>query len=111
MSDISNMKAPCSVDDKQNYSTDAMDDSSICKVDMEHCSKDEVTVKNILVDKVAAVEEESEDTELGNFFMEDDSSNVALPPEVLMIQSKARTRAFPTSKDLEKLEGIWKKVL
>ncbi|XP_057542821.1 DExH-box ATP-dependent RNA helicase DExH7, chloroplastic [Amaranthus tricolor] len=109
MSDISNMKAPCSVDDKQNYSTDAMDDSSICKVDMEHCSKDEVTVKNILVDKVAAVEEESEDTELGNFFMEDDSSNVALPPEVLMIQSKARTRAFPTSKDLEKLEGIWKK--
>lgn len=41
--------------------------------------------------------------------MEDDPSNEVLPPEVLKIQNKGKARRVPTGKDLEKLEGIWKK--
>lgn len=110
LSDIGAVKPPDFGYNKDNTSIDAIDDSSTHKVGVEHCFKDEVTVKNNPVNEVTAFEEPGE-TELGNFFMEGDSSNAALPPEVLMFQNKAKARVLPTSKDLEKLEGIWKKVI
>uniref|UniRef100_A0A803N4Y5 RNA helicase n=1 Tax=Chenopodium quinoa TaxID=63459 RepID=A0A803N4Y5_CHEQI len=112
MSDIAKMEAPCSVYNKEgNSNIEAMADSLFDKVGMENCSRDEATVQNIPFNEVEPLQEESEDIELCNIFMEGDSSNAALTAEVVMKQNKARTRGLPTSKDLEKLEGIWKKVL
>ncbi|XP_021743071.1 DExH-box ATP-dependent RNA helicase DExH7, chloroplastic [Chenopodium quinoa] len=110
MSDIAKMEAPCSVYNKEgNSNIEAMADSLFDKVGMENCSRDEATVQNIPFNEVEPLQEESEDIELCNIFMEGDSSNAALTAEVVMKQNKARTRGLPTSKDLEKLEGIWKK--
>lgn len=111
LSDIVNMEASCSLHEDGNSSSEAMAGSLIDKVEMEHCFSDDLAVHSIPVNDATASQEELDDTELGSFFMEDDSNNAALPPEVLTVQSKARSRDLPTSKDLEKLEGIWKKVL
>ncbi|KAL7205791.1 hypothetical protein ACSBR2_018665 [Camellia fascicularis] len=56
-----------------------------------------------------ALEEESGDVELGSFFLEDVSPGDVLPPEVVEIQKKEKMRELASGKNLEKLEGIWKK--
>lgn len=111
MSEISNTEACCSVYEEYNSSLDALADPLIGKVEMEHCFKDEVAEQSITVNDVAASQEDGEDTELGNLFIEDDSFIAALPLQVSMTQNKVRVKDKPASKDLEKLEGIWKKVL
>lgn len=57
------------------------------------------------------VSEESEDVEIGNFFMDDASSNDVLSPEILELQKREKKRELCSEKNLEKLDGIWKKVL
>lgn len=62
------------------------------------------------------VSEESEDVEIGDFFIDDAlsndaSSNDALPPGILELQKREKMRELCSEKNLEKLEGIWKKVL
>ncbi|XP_057251460.1 DExH-box ATP-dependent RNA helicase DExH7, chloroplastic isoform X4 [Beta vulgaris subsp. vulgaris] len=109
MSEISNTEACCSVYEEYNSSLDALADPLIGKVEMEHCFKDEVAEQSITVNDVAASQEDGEDTELGNLFIEDDSFIAALPLQVSMTQNKVRVKDKPASKDLEKLEGIWKK--
>lgn len=113
MSDISKMEAPCSSYKEGISSIDAMDDSLSDKVGIEHFFGDEATIQRIPVNDVTLtpLQEEPEDPELANLFMEGNSDNAALSPEVRMTQYKTKTRGLPTSKDLEKLEGIWKKVL
>ncbi|KAL3515702.1 hypothetical protein ACH5RR_022604 [Cinchona calisaya] len=56
-----------------------------------------------------ALEGESEDVELGNFFSEDASDGDLVAPEVLDLQKKERLRELYSEKNFEKLEGIWKK--
>ncbi|OMO75195.1 hypothetical protein CCACVL1_16292 [Corchorus capsularis] len=51
----------------------------------------------------------SEDVEIGDFFLEDASPNDGLPPEVLQLQKKEKMKEFYSEKNLEKLDGIWKK--
>jgi len=57
------------------------------------------------------VSEESEDVEIGDFFIDDASSNDALPPGISELQKREKMRELCSEKNLEKLEGIWKKVL
>lgn len=54
-------------------------------------------------------EGESEDVELGSFLFEE-ASAAELPAEVLERQKKEKLRELLSEKNLEKLEGIWKKV-
>ncbi|KAL8528983.1 hypothetical protein ACS0TY_006448 [Phlomoides rotata] len=56
-----------------------------------------------------ALERESDDVELGDFFMEDSTSDQVLPPTVLEAQKKEKIKELRSEKNLEKLEGIWKK--
>ncbi|CAH9121887.1 unnamed protein product [Cuscuta epithymum] len=53
-------------------------------------------------------EGETTDEELGNFLFEEDSA-VELPAEVLDLQRKEKLRELLSDKNLEKLEGVWKK--
>ncbi|KAL2904576.1 DExH-box ATP-dependent RNA helicase DExH7 chloroplastic [Bienertia sinuspersici] len=107
ISDIGNMEAPCAVYKEDNSGIDAMIHPLIDKVEMENVFRDEVTGQSMTVNDVVTSQEGLDDIEIGNFFLEDGSNNAALPP--VMIQTKARARGLPTNKDLEKLEGIWKK--
>ncbi|WCJ18473.1 RNA helicase family protein [Euphorbia peplus] len=54
-------------------------------------------------------EDESEDVELGDSFFDDAASNEALPAQMLELQKKERMRELTSEKNLEKLDGIWKK--
>lgn len=55
------------------------------------------------------VSDESEDVEIGDFFIDDASPNDALSPGILEIQKREKMRELCSEKNLEKLEGIWKK--
>ncbi|KAJ9552389.1 hypothetical protein OSB04_016434 [Centaurea solstitialis] len=55
------------------------------------------------------VDEDSEDIELGDMFLEDSSSGQVLHPEIVELQKKEKMKELTSEKNLEKLEGIWKK--
>lgn len=57
-----------------------------------------------------ALEDESGDVELGNFLFEDALPNEVIPSEVVKLQKKEKLKELSSGKNLEKLEGIWKKV-
>lgn len=82
---------------------------------MDCSSTMEVPVKpvpsSVTVPGKIASEDELRDVEIGDFFLEDAASNEALPPEVLELQKKEKLRELYSEKNLEKLDGIWKKVL
>lgn len=59
----------------------------------------------------STLEGEPGDVELGNFFFEDSAIDGTLPPVVLELQKKERKKELLSGKNLEKLEGIWKKVV
>lgn len=69
------------------------------------------TLSSSSVDDKNALEGDSEDVELGNFFFEDASPSDALPPDILDLQKKGRLRELNSEKNFEKLEDIWKKVI
>ncbi|KAK4438352.1 DExH-box ATP-dependent RNA helicase DExH7, chloroplastic [Sesamum alatum] len=56
-----------------------------------------------------ALEKESGDVELGDFFLEDSVPDQVLPPEILDLQKKEKLKELSSEKNLEKMEGIWKK--
>lgn len=58
-----------------------------------------------------ALDEKSDDVELGNFFLEDSSLDQVLPRAVLEEQKRQIMRELCSEKNLEKMEGIWKKVI
>ncbi|TXG53796.1 hypothetical protein EZV62_019052 [Acer yangbiense] len=53
--------------------------------------------------------DESEDVELGDFFVEDAPSSDTLHPEILKLKQKEKMKELCSEKNLEKLDGIWKK--
>ncbi|KAK4835384.1 hypothetical protein QYF36_009045 [Acer negundo] len=53
--------------------------------------------------------DESEDVELGDFFVEDAPSSDTLHPEILKLKQKEKMKELCSDKNLEKLDGIWKK--
>lgn len=52
-----------------------------------------------------------DDIELGDLFLEESSLDQVLPPEVFEVQKKEKIRELCSEKNLEKMEGIWKKVI
>ncbi|XP_057764372.1 DExH-box ATP-dependent RNA helicase DExH7, chloroplastic-like isoform X1 [Salvia miltiorrhiza] len=56
-----------------------------------------------------ALDEKSDDVELGDFFLEDGSLDQVLPHEILEEQKREKMRELCSEKNLEKMEGIWKK--
>ncbi|GFY88556.1 RNA helicase family protein [Actinidia rufa] len=72
-------------------------------------STDVSSEQNFVTVPVQALEEGPGDVELGNFFLEDASSSDIIPPEVVNLQKKEKVRELSSEKNLEKLEGIWKK--
>nr|APO15850.1 helicase [Sesuvium portulacastrum] len=96
---------------EQNFSSVAATNSIVGENVMGHFLMDEKTVESssIFVKEDASLEREMEDTELGNFFTEDDPLNTNLPLEVMKIHNKSKARALLIEKASEKLEGIWKK--
>ena len=55
--------------------------------------------------------EELEDVEIGNFFVEDVETNSDVAQELLELKKKEKLRELSSGKNLEKLDGIWKKVI
>ncbi|XP_051147051.1 DExH-box ATP-dependent RNA helicase DExH7, chloroplastic isoform X2 [Andrographis paniculata] len=55
-----------------------------------------------------ALETESGDVELGGFFLEEGGSD-EIPAEILELQKKEKMKELCSEKNLEKMEGIWKK--
>lgn len=105
-------KESCNVEGGLAFHAHA-DESTIEEDGMEHSSSKEVQVNctpsGVPVQEKTA-EEDPEDVELGNFFLEDEPSNEGLPPEVCNLQRKEKMRAMSSEKNLEKLDGIWRKV-
>lgn len=58
----------------------------------------------------SVVDDDSGDIELGDMFLEDSSSGLVLHPEIVELQKKEKMKELTSEKNLEKLEGIWKKV-
>ena len=77
-------------------------------------SSNELSMKSVSssvpVEERIAAQEESDDVELSGFF-EDAPSGEVLPSEVLKLQNKEMMKELSSGKNLEKLEGIWKKVI
>lgn len=90
-------------------------ESPVNVLDMENSSSKEFPEKPVLSCESAqgtiVIEDDAGDVELGGLFFEDAASNEALPPEVLELQKKEKMRELSSGKNLEKLDGIWKKVL
>ena len=91
----------------------ASDETKVDGSDPENHSMVEHLVKSgsplVPVEKNSA-QGEVGDVELGGFFLEDDSSSEILPPDILKVQKQEEIRRL-SEKNLDKLEGIWKKVI
>ncbi|KAI4298953.1 hypothetical protein L6164_032458 [Bauhinia variegata] len=88
------------------------DETTIDETDVKHDSLEETSVSSSslgvqVVEKGSA--EEAGDVELGGFFLEDAPSNEILPPDILKVQKQEKIRKLSEKKNLEKLDGIWKK--
>ncbi|KAL9451593.1 hypothetical protein AB3S75_013205 [Citrus x aurantiifolia] len=79
--------------------------------DSESCSSKEFPLQPI--PSVEPVQEKTEDepadVELGGFFSEDALFGDNLAPEILELQKKEKMRELCSDKNIEKLDGIWKK--
>uniref|UniRef100_A0A2P2MK53 RNA helicase n=1 Tax=Rhizophora mucronata TaxID=61149 RepID=A0A2P2MK53_RHIMU len=64
---------------------------------------------SVSLEREIVPEEESADVELGGFFSEDAAPDDTLPAEVLELQKMEKIRESCSEKNLEKLDGIWKK--
>ncbi|XP_023740129.1 DExH-box ATP-dependent RNA helicase DExH7, chloroplastic isoform X2 [Lactuca sativa] len=93
--------------------------SSIEQIDLkdngavsESCLED-VSTKGISVNVPshdgAVVDDDSGDIELGDMFLEDSSSGQVLDARIAELQKKEKMKELTSEKNLEKLEGIWKK--
>ncbi|XP_076921009.1 DExH-box ATP-dependent RNA helicase DExH7, chloroplastic-like [Bidens hawaiensis] len=71
----------------------------------DNCSTEDVSLSVPSQD----ADEDSGDIELGDMFLEDSSSGQVLPPEIVEMQKKEKMKELTSEKNLEKLEGIWKK--
>ncbi|KAJ1400427.1 P-loop containing nucleoside triphosphate hydrolase [Sesbania bispinosa] len=88
------------------------DGTSVNASDVEHHSMDENLAKSCspVVDKGNdSAEGDVGDVELGGFFLEDVPSNEILPPDILKLQKQEKIKRLSEKKNLDKLDGIWKK--
>ncbi|KAF1887143.1 hypothetical protein Lal_00040740 [Lupinus albus] len=108
--DCSKEESPCDAD---GYLANVLpsDGTIVDRSDIEHHSMEENVAKSNLsvldLEKDSA-EGEAVDIELGDFFLEGVPSNETLPPDILQVQMQEKTKRL-YEKNLDKLEGIWKK--
>ena len=101
---------PCEhLNDNNPSNAEDVVESKVENVD-ESCSPKDISEESVSTDK-GAVEDESGDIELGNLLFEDSLPNEVIPSEVMKLQKKEKIRELSSGKNLEKLEGIWKKVV
>ena len=103
-------KAPC---DAAGYSATILpsDGTVIDGSDVEPHSMEEKKFSSPVVHvEEDSVEGEAKEIELGGFFLEDALSNEILPPDILKLQKQEKFKKLFERKNLEKLDGIWKKV-
>ncbi|XP_061363539.1 DExH-box ATP-dependent RNA helicase DExH7, chloroplastic isoform X2 [Gastrolobium bilobum] len=104
-------KAPC---DAEGYSVivSPSDGTPFDGSDVEHHSMEENLANSsspvVCVEKDSA-QGEAVDIELGGFFMDDVLSSEILPLDVLKIQKQEKIKRLSEKKNLDKLDGIWKK--
>ncbi|XP_017226495.1 DExH-box ATP-dependent RNA helicase DExH7, chloroplastic isoform X2 [Daucus carota subsp. sativus] len=99
---------PCEhLNDNNPSNAEDVVESKVENVD-ESCSPKDISEESVSTDK-GAVEDESGDIELGNLLFEDSLPNEVIPSEVMKLQKKEKIRELSSGKNLEKLEGIWKK--
>ncbi|CAJ1940427.1 unnamed protein product [Sphenostylis stenocarpa] len=103
--DCSKERTPCDTEGL------AFDEKAVDGSDLESHSTVEYLVKS--GSPVVGVEKDSAqgevgDIELGGFFLEDDSSSEILAPDILKVQKQEKIKRL-AEKNLDKLEGIWKK--
>ncbi|XVF68240.1 hypothetical protein PTKIN_Ptkin10aG0189200 [Pterospermum kingtungense] len=68
------------------------------------------SIPSLPAEEKCVLENVAEDVEIGDFFLEDSSINDPLLPEVLKCQEKEKKmKELYSEKNLEKLDGIWKK--
>ncbi|KAK9286820.1 hypothetical protein L1049_015225 [Liquidambar formosana] len=79
----------------------------------EHCNSKDFLIKpiplSVPVQEKIVLEEEQGDVELGNFFLEDAPASEVLPPEISKLQKKEKMRELSSGKNIDKIDGIWKK--
>ncbi|KAI3497504.1 hypothetical protein L1887_40163 [Cichorium endivia] len=85
--------------------TDLKDHENVCSEDV---STKGISV-NVPNNDAAVSDNESGDIELGDMFLEDSSSAQVLDPGIVEMQKKEKLKELTSEKNLEKLEGIWKK--
>ncbi|XP_071736859.1 DExH-box ATP-dependent RNA helicase DExH7, chloroplastic [Rutidosis leptorrhynchoides] len=75
----------------------------------EDILEDESISLSVLGKDETVTDEDSGDIELGDMFLEDSSSGLDLHSEIVEMQKKEKMKELTSEKNLEKLEGIWKK--
>lgn len=86
----------------------------VMEADMDCCGSKEFPMKSSsssYIEEKHDSKVESEDVELGGFFLEDAPSNDGLSPEILKLQAREKIRKLFDEKNFKKLDGIWKKVI
>lgn len=114
----SEVKSLCNVEGCSAFIAEAdesvVDGSVVDGKDMDCCSSKQFPMKfspSPHVEEKHDAKEESEDIELGGFFLEDAPSNDGLPPEIVKLQKQEKMRKLHHETNLVKLDGIWKKVI
>ncbi|CAL1385571.1 unnamed protein product [Linum trigynum] len=108
------LEAAPSVDSEDaSLPTRQAEESPICGTDIECSSSAEDLSKPVSYSELDPEKDvlgtDSEEVELGGFFLEDSAPNELIAAEVLEFQKKERIKELWSGKNLEKLEGIWKK--
>ncbi|XP_038878021.1 DExH-box ATP-dependent RNA helicase DExH7, chloroplastic isoform X2 [Benincasa hispida] len=87
----------------------SQENESTVDVDGRDCSISKEISVDLLSSQGKNDSEELEDVEIGNFFLEDVETNSDVAQELLNLKKKEKMRELSSGKNLEKLDGIWKK--
>ncbi|CAN1169577.1 DExH-box ATP-dependent RNA helicase DExH7, chloroplastic [Linum perenne] len=85
----------------------ACEDNIVCSSHTEASSKP--LSSNALDTKKDDLGNESEEVDIGDFFLEDSTSKELMAAEVLELQKNEKMKELCSGKNVEKLDGIWKK--
>lgn len=89
----------------------SQENESTIELDGRDCSTSKEKSVDLLFSEGKNDSEELEDVEIGNFFLEDVETNSDVARELLKLEKKEKMRELSSGKNLEKLDGIWKKVI
>lgn len=100
-------KTPCDTEGLASGKTEVAESDVESHSMVEHLVKSGSPVVHVEKDSAQG---EVGDIELGGLFLEDASPSEILPPDILKVQKQEKIRRL-SEKNLDKLDGIWKKVI